>query len=328
MKIWDSLFGAGVFLQLKTLQVRLSYIKFSWLDKYKGLQWTLQSAVLSCLRYLAVPDEPNHLQKWFDLRGHPVVRPGAVVELAHRPLLLAPAQLHGPHKEVRTDLPRLEQRDRVHAELSGRGVRVHRPVALAFVLSRLLLVAGHHDHLHLSLHHHPPPVVDGVRQRALAGDVGVAPTGSLYTQLQSTFHFHIWSGYIISLIPLHVSQTSVGPNLNVVCIDVVGAGDTRVVGQEDTAVVEGEDILIAVFLPVNLLVSFTAGEVIFVLQLVAKTFQSLETKNEINQEVHIQIFRNMIIVQIFIYNSCCKTGELDHLELLAVLPLLLVPAGL
>ena len=38
-----------------------------------------------------------------------------------------------------------------------------------------LFVAGHNDDLDLALHHHPPEVVDGVGQRTLARDVGIAP---------------------------------------------------------------------------------------------------------------------------------------------------------
>ena len=103
---------------------------------------------------------------------------------------------------------------------------------------RLLLVAGHDDDLDLPLHHQPPPVIDCVGERALAGDVGIAAAGAL----------------------------------DVVGIDVVTARHPRVLGQHHPAVVEREDVLVPVLLPVSLTVSFRTGEVIFVLKFFTESF--------------------------------------------------------
>ena len=173
------------------------------------------------------------------------------MELAHGAALLRPlglpAEPHGAHQEVGADLPRLEQRHRVQPELLGGGhpTLALAPVALALVLAALLLVARHHDDLHLPLHHHPPPVVDGVRQRALARDVRIAAARPL----------------------------------DVVGVDVVAAGDPGELGQHHAAVVEGEDVLVPVLLPVRLAVPLGAGELIFVLEFFAVCFQSLKLKH-------------------------------------------------
>ena len=42
------------------------------------------------LASLTIPDETNHFQQWFHLRGYPMVWPGTVVELTHSPLLFLP----------------------------------------------------------------------------------------------------------------------------------------------------------------------------------------------------------------------------------------------
>ena len=48
------------------------------------------------------------------------------------------------------------------------------PVGVARLQPLLHHVAQHHDRLALELPHHPPEVVDGVRQGGLRGDVGIA----------------------------------------------------------------------------------------------------------------------------------------------------------
>ena len=95
------------------------------------------------LRRLAVPDEPDHLEQGLDLRGHSVVGPGAVVELANGPLFFAlaavsrPPKPHRPHQEVRADFSRLDQLDKELAELLLFILGVV-PVVLTFVFSGLL----------------------------------------------------------------------------------------------------------------------------------------------------------------------------------------------
>ena len=106
------------------------------------------------------------------------------------------------------------------------------------MLAALLLVARHHNHLDLLLHHQPPPVVDGVRQRALAGDVGIAATRSLY----------------------------------IISVDVVTAGDPGVLGEGDAAVVEGQDIFVAILLPVCLPVPLRARILLICFKFIAECF--------------------------------------------------------
>ena len=106
------------------------------------------------------------------------------------------------------------------------------------MLAALLLVARHHNHLDLLLHHEPPPVVDGVGERALAGDVGVAATRPL----------------------------------DVVGIDVVAPGDAGVLRQLHPAVVEGEDVFVAVLLPVGLPVPLRARILLICFEFIAECF--------------------------------------------------------
>ena len=84
--------------------------------------------------------------------------------------------------------------------------------------------------------HQPPPVIDCVGERALAGDVGIAAAGAL----------------------------------DVVGIDVVTAGHARVFGQGYSAVVERQNVLVSVLLPVGLSVPLRAGKLRF--KLIAECF--------------------------------------------------------
>ena len=62
---------------------------------------------------------------------------------------------------------------------------------------------------------------------------------------------------------------------DVICIDVVAAGHSRVLGEQHSRVVEGNDVLVAVLLPVHLPISFPRRELFFSFQLIAELLQRL-----------------------------------------------------
>ena len=149
---------------------------------------------------MAVTNESNHLEQRFDLGRHAVVGPGRIVKLANSSFLFAlatvggPPEPHCPYQEVRTDFSGLEQLDEELSELLFlRLVLV--PVVLALVLASFLFIASHDDDLDLTFDYHPPEVVDRVRQRTLASDVGITATCTLLRKIKELKHHALECDY-------------------------------------------------------------------------------------------------------------------------------------
>ena len=74
------------------------------------------------------------------------------------------------------------------------------------------------------------------------------------------------------------SDVSVGSRrpLDEVCVDVVGASDARELGQSHPGVVEREDVLVPVFLTVDIFLALGARKIALTLDLVTEQLQRLQ----------------------------------------------------